>query len=82
MHPDLQYHAVSGVVEEHHVPDGSAGELEGCFQDDRQWNLHEKRKGRIVHILEVEQLATQGTLSLRQGAANSRRSGKGLGCFG
>ena len=30
-------------------------------QDDRHWNLLMKRKGTVVHILEVEQLSTQGT---------------------
>ena len=60
MYPDLQYLAVPEVVEEHHASNGSAGELEECFQDDRHWDLHGKRKGRIVHILEVEQPATQG----------------------
>ena len=34
MYPDLQYHAVPEVVEKHHVSNGSAVKLEGCFQDD------------------------------------------------
>ena len=60
MYPDLQYHAVPVVVEEHYASNGSAGELGESFHDDRHWNPHGKGKGRIAHNLEVEQLATQG----------------------
>ena len=60
MYPDPQYLAVPEVAEEHRASKANAGELEEFLHDVRHWDLHGKRKGRIVRILQVEQQATQG----------------------
>ena len=45
MYPDLQYHAVPEVVEEHPASNGSVRKLEERLLDVRRWDGHGRRKG-------------------------------------
>ena len=60
MFPDLQYHAVPEMVEEHPASNGSVTKLKERFPDVRHWDLHGKMKGWIDQIPQLEPRATQG----------------------
>ena len=51
-YPDLQYHAVLEVSEEHPASNVNVVKLEERSLDVRRWDLHEKMKGWIDQILQ------------------------------
>ena len=61
MYPDLQYHVVLEVVEEHPASNGRVWELEERLLDVRRWDLQGRRKGWIDQILQSDPLANLGT---------------------
>ena len=61
MYPDLEYHAVLEVVDEHPASNGSVWKLEERLLDVRCWDPQGRRKGWIDQIFQSDPLANPGT---------------------